>query len=95
MGTSILAHKDVTYQPIFMFCNFISSPIYIYWILVAQDRVYENRILYEPSSTKADFKVLNEVCINPVQGNIENWLKFEILAFYSNLLVLMLYLAKS
>ena len=35
------------------------------------------------------------MCINPVQGNIENWLKFEIIAFYANLVVLMLYLAKS
>ena len=30
-----------------------------------------------------------------MQGNIENWLKFEIIAFYANLVVLMLYLGKS
>jgi hypothetical protein len=35
------------------------------------------------------------VCINPVQGNIENWLNVEIIAFYANLVVLMLYLGKS
>lgn len=41
------------------------------------------------------YELQSEVCIHPNQGNFDSWLRFEIAAFYANLLVLSFYLAES
>lgn len=77
------------------FFIFVSSPLYIYIILEAHDRVYDTRLLYAKDSTKDNYTIETPVCIHNKYGQTESWLKFEIYAFYSNLGVLIFYLMKS
>ena len=41
------------------------------------------------------YELQSDVCIHTNQNNFDSWLRFEIMAFYANLLVLAFYLAES
>lgn len=91
----IAKYSQMTFFLFKKFFVFASSPIYIYLILTAQDKVYNSKIFYKAGASMTSYELESDVCIHPNQGNFDSWLRFEIAAFYANLLVLSYYLAES
>lgn len=74
------------------FFSFLSIPYYIYVICQVQHDMAKSIIQYEKESINTDYTVKDEIYISKKNGNTYIWLEIEVIAFYVNLFVCVLYL---
>jgi hypothetical protein len=75
--------------------SFITIPYYIYIICFAFKTLDKQFITFSSDSTKDLYAVVDPIYIAEKYGNGILWIKVEIFAFYCNLFVCFLYLAKA
>ena len=75
--------------------SFITIPYYIYQICNAFDTLDQQFITFSYGSTPENYTVEETLYLSQKYGNALLWIRLEIFAFYCNLLVCCLYLAKA
>ena len=75
--------------------SFVTIPYYIYQICYAFNTVDEQYISFSEETTPENYTVEETMFLPQKYGNAILWLKVEIFAFYCNLFVCFLYLAKA
>jgi len=75
--------------------SFLTIPYYIYYICYAFYTLDKQIITYTDDSTAEDYSLAQTLYVSKQYGNSILWIKLEIFAFYCNLIVCFLYLAKA
>lgn len=75
--------------------SFATIPFYIWQICYAFGTLDKQYISYSSESSIEEYKVLDEIYVSNKYGNGIIWIKLEIFAFYCNLIVGIVYLAKA
>ena len=73
-----------------LFLGFVTVPMYIFMILWLESALEDDRIKFVQGPP--DFKIKGRICVSKYMGNVRDWAHIEILTFYLNILVMMMYL---
>ena len=79
-----------------MTINFVTVPVYIFMIFWFQSGLEDLRYVFDKTSTVQNVKLYHDstVCVAKKMGNIEQWAEIEILTFYANILIMIVYLCR-
>ena len=74
--------------------NFITVPVYIFMIFWFESGLEDLRYVFDKSSTVEEPVMFSDktVCVSKDMGNIEQWAQIEILTFYCNIAIMVVYL---
>ena len=76
-----------------IFLGFVTVPLYVYMILWLESALEDDRIKFE--SGPPNIKTKGRVCVSKSDGNVRQWAYIEILTFYFNITVMMVYLLQT
>jgi hypothetical protein len=73
--------------------GFITVPLYIFMILWLESALEDDRL--KMVEGPPDYKIKGRICVSKDMGNVKMWAHIEIITFYLNIVVMMIFLLKT